>query len=346
MFSRSKKLAQQTAKQLIAGHFTLIAWWTLRHAGVFDAMLKLESEKKGGGEGMVPLVHAARANMAPEVLEALVDYLVNSGMLVRKGEQVRLTPEAKSLLKHEDPVLELVCAYAPILASAEHLLARLTNTGFSAHRKTDAFIDAQAKRYAVEVFPATLAMLKSHNCTHLLDLTCEGGDLLMYAAKHSRNIVGVGIGEGDIRRTNRAIASNDLAKRLIAIAANPMEICNDTKRTFARIGISKQLWDEIDCILACNLFSELTKDLNALTKTLSTIAKNFPNARLLLIEPTASPRFDKNYYAPELSLLLRLSNSTPWPAEKWRETLKQARFRVLVESSLTTDGLTLFLCKT
>ncbi|MCL2640627.1 MAG: hypothetical protein FWD53_07275 [Phycisphaerales bacterium] len=342
MFSRSKKLAQQTAKQLIAGHFTLTAWWALRHAGVFDAMLKLESEKK---EGMIPLVHAARANMAPDVLEALIDYLVTTGMLAHKGGQVRLTPEAKSLLKHENPVLELVCAYSPILASAEHLLARLKTGNTGSSRKTDAFLDAQAKRYTPEVFPAVLATLKAHSCTHLLDLTAGTGDLLMYAAKNSRNIVGVGIGEGDIRRTNRAIASNDLAKRLIAIAANPIEICNDTKRTFARIGISKQLWDEIDCILACNLFSELTKDPDALTKTLSTIAKNFPNARLLLIEPTASPRFDKNYYASELSLLLRLSNSTPWPAEKWRETLKQARFRVLAESSLTTDGLTLFLCK-
>ncbi|MCL2646492.1 MAG: hypothetical protein FWD61_05730 [Phycisphaerales bacterium] len=351
MFSRSKKLAQQTAHRLIAGHFTLTAWWTLRHAGVFEAMLQLESEKK---EGMVPLVHAARTNMASDVLEALVNYLVTIGMLTRKGEQVRLTPEAKSLLKYEDPVLELVHAYAPLLASAEHLLARLKalDNGSSVQRKTEAFIDAQAKRYATEVFPAVLTMLGKNNSAHLLDLACGAGDLLMHIAKNSRNSVGVGIGSSSsaVRRANRAITSNGLGKRLLAITANAMEICTDTKRTFDRIGISRQLWDEIDCLLACNVFSELaapspTKDPNALIKTLSAIAKNFPKASLLIIEPTASPRFDKNYYAPELSLLLRLSNTPPWPADKWRTILKQSRFRIIDERALTTDGLILFLCK-
>jgi hypothetical protein len=207
MFSNSKKLAQQTAQRLIAGHFTLTTWWALRHAGVFDAMLKLESEKN---EGLVPLVHAARTNMAPEVLQALVDYLVNTAMLTRRAEQVFLTPEAKSLLEHEDPVLELVHAYAPVLASAEHLLARLkpVGNGASIHRKTDAFLDAQARRYAAEVFPAVLAMLKSNNCSHLLDLACGAGDLLIHLARNSKNIVGVGIGTDSaaVRRANRAIS--------------------------------------------------------------------------------------------------------------------------------------------
>jgi SAM-dependent methyltransferase len=357
VFANSKKLAQQTAQRVVAGHFTLTAWWALKHAGVFDAMLKLEAEKKDGeGDALVPLVHAARTSMAPEVLKALLEYLASAGLVNFNGDQARLTPEGKALLEHEDPVLELVHAYEPILDSAEHLLARLKTVGGGAvnspvHRKSDAFTDSQARRYAPEVFPAVLSVLVKQGCTHLLDLACGAGDLLMHLAKNTRNIVGVGIGTdgGAVRRANRTIAGKGLEKRLIAVAASPLEVCADTRRTFDRIGISKQLWDEIDCLIAPTLFSELAaKDAQgsaAVIQTLSAIPRNFPNAHLLLIEPVASPRFDKNYYAPELSLLLRLSNSAPWPPEKWRDMLRQARLRLLHESPLTTDGLTLFLCK-
>ena len=90
MFSTSRKLAQQTAGRLIAGHCTLIAWWTLRHAGVLDAMSALEAEKK---ESLNPLVYATRTNMSPEVLEALLEYLANANLMVFIKDGVRLTPE-------------------------------------------------------------------------------------------------------------------------------------------------------------------------------------------------------------------------------------------------------------
>lgn len=83
VFTTSRKTAQQTAQRLIAGHFTLIAWWTLRHAGVFDAVLKQE---QADGEGLNPLVFATRTNMAPDVLQAFIDYLTTAGLLTMKGD--------------------------------------------------------------------------------------------------------------------------------------------------------------------------------------------------------------------------------------------------------------------
>jgi SAM-dependent methyltransferase len=206
-------------------------------------------------------------------------------------------------------------------------------------------------------------MMTKKSFGHVLDLACGAGDLLMYLAGNTKNIVGVGIGmDGPaVRRANQAITERGLEKRLIAVAANPLEICTDTERTFSRIGLSRQLWDELDCLVAPLLFSEMAaRELAAgggagatpaagvsgtVIRALATIPKRFPKAHLLVVEPTRSAKFEKNYYAPELSLLLRLSKTTPWPAEKWRETFAQAKMRVVQEADLATDGLTVFLCQ-
>ena len=74
------------------------------------------------------------------------------------------------------------------------------------------------------------------------------------------------------------------------------------------------------------------------------MGRNFPKAHLLLIEPTLSPRFEKNYYAPELALLLRLCNSSPWRPEQWREVIEKSKLRLVEEVPLATEGLTIFCC--
>ena len=153
-----------------------------------------------------------------------------------------------------------------------------------------------------------------------------------------------------VRRANAQITEADLEKRLIAVAANPVDVCTDTQRTFDRIGISRQLWNELDCLIATHVFSELAAAngndaAQTVAKALAATRRNFPKAHLLVIESVASARFDKNYYAPELALLLELSRSTPWPPEKWRELFAEARYGIAEEVPLVTDGLTLFLCK-
>ena len=59
-------------------------------------------------------------------------------------------------------------------------------------------------------------------------------------------------------------------------------------------------------------------------------------ASLVLSAPgaVASARFDRNYYAPELTLLLSLARATPWPAEKWREAVTRAGYRLMEEVAL------------
>jgi SAM-dependent methyltransferase len=345
VFSTSRKAAQQKARSLIAGHVALTVWWALRHAGVFDAMLKLEAD---AGEGLNPLVHATRTAMAPDVLKSMFDYLAGENLDAFKGDEVRLTAEGRALLDHEDGVLELLWAYQPILDMSEHLLARLKTVGpgGGGYRKTEYLLDAQAKRFAADVFPAVVDLVGKHALTHLLDLTCGNGDLLTHVSQRLKNVVGVGIGADAfaVRKANAAIAAADLEKRLIAVPASPWDVCTDTQRTFDRIGISRQLWNELDLLIATAFFSELASEADA-ARALAGARKHFPKAALLVIEPVASPRFGRNYYAAELGLLLRLTRATPWPADRWRDLFAAAGYKVAAESPLVTDGITLFLCR-
>jgi SAM-dependent methyltransferase len=363
VFSNTRKQAQQIAQQMVAGHCGLVAWWTLKHAGVLEAMQQIEKETD---EGLLPLHHAIRTNMSPDVLEALLDYAATAGLVTLKKDGARLTPEGKAILEHEDGVLELMRAYQPVLDMSEHLLAKLkgyaatnggargTNGGSTlggVSRKSEYWVDSQAKRYPAEVFPAVADVVAGHKLTHLLDIACGAGDLLLHAASRLKKVVGVGIGNDGItvRRANTAITAADLESRLIAVNANPIDVCLDTKRIFDRIGISRQLWEEVDGLVAMNVFSEITSHETPGTsvhaQALAAIPKNFPKAKLLLIEPVASEKFNRNYYAPELALLLRLSRSAPWPAESWREAIAAANMKVVEEVPLVTDGLTIFVCK-
>ena len=363
MFSTTRKQAQQLAQQMVAGHCGLVAWWTLKHAGVLEAMERVEKET---GAGLIALHHATRTNMSPDVLEALLDYAAATGLVVIKNNGAHLTAEGKAILEHEDGVLELMRAYQPVLDMSEHLLAKLKGYAGSnggtrgsgaasgaggVSRKSEYWVDSQAKRYPEEVFPAITQVVSGQKLTHLLDIACGTGDLLLHAAGRLKKIVGVGIG-GDgiaVRRANIAITAADLESRLIAVSANPLDVCLDTKRIFDRIGISRQLWEEVDGVIAMNVFSEITAHeapgSSVFAQALAAIPRNFPKAKLLLIEPVASEKFNRNYYAPELALLLRLSRSAPWPVESWRETIAAARMKVVDQVSLVTDGLTIFVCK-
>ena len=170
---------------------------------------------------------------------------------------------------------------------------------------------------------------------------------MVHIAKSNKRVVGVGMGSDAIavRKANEVMGAADLEKRLIAVPANPVDVCVETQRTFDRIGISRQLWKSIDGVITTNLFCELTSRPEEISRVLAAIPRNFPTAHLVLIEPVESAKFEKNYYAAELRMLLRLSHSMPWPAEKWREILKGAKYKVVEEVGLATDGLMVFLCK-
>ena len=348
MFTPSKKQAEQTAQKLLAGHCGLIAWWALRHAGVFDAMVKFKTEKN---EGLNPAVHAARTNMAPDVLEALLQYLASTGLIVFKKEEAHFTPEGQALFDHEDGFLQLVRAYQPVLEMAEHLLAKLktygSNSGSGIQRKSEYMIESQASRHGAEVFPAIEDIIAKHKLTHLLDLTCGGGDLLMHVLSHHKKVVGVGIGAdaASVRKANDAINQAEIDKRVIVVSASAMDVLTDTQRTFDRIGISRQLWKEFDCVIATSLLGEMASKPAEITRILTAFSKSFPNAHLMLIEPIESPKAQKNYYAAELSLLLKLSRAAPLPADDWRVLFAGAKMKVIQEMHLMTEGLAIFLCR-
>jgi SAM-dependent methyltransferase len=360
MFSMARKQAQQLARQFLAGHCTLIAWWTLRHAGVFEAMLKNQHEH---GRGLDPLDHASRTNMAPEVLTALLDYLAAAGLVAFKKDGIHFTSDGKALFDHEDAMLELVRAYQPLLDMSEHLLARLktyapaglngngnggaAGVGAPVMRRAEYLVDAQAKRYADEVHPAISDLVAKYKLAHLLDIGCGAGDLLIHVARRHKAVVGVGIGPDGltVRRANAAITAADLETRLIAVTANPFDACVETQRTFDRIGVSRQLWKSLKGVIAVGLFSELTGHPEDIARILAALPRNFPGATLLLAESVMSARWEKSYCATELALLLGMARALPWPMDKWRETLAQARYKVVQEENLTTDGLTVFVCR-
>jgi AcrR family transcriptional regulator len=349
LFAPAKKQAQQTARQLLAGHCTLIAWWALRHAGVFDAMVKFKTERN---ESLQPLLHATRTNMAPDVLDALLQYLATANLVLVKKDGVQFTPEGQALYDNEDGILELVRAYQPILDMAEHLLAKLRGQGSGSvtgvSRKSEYLLESQAERFAAEVYPAIDAFAERHKFSHLLDLSCGTGELLMHILTRQKNTVGVGIGSDSaaVRKANDAITRADLDKRLIAVSANPIDICTDTQRTFDRIGVSRQLWKEFDCLIATGLLTDFSARPEEIVRILSAVARSFPAAHLMIIEPVDSPKFQKNYYAPELTLLMRLARSAPLKPEQWRDHFAAAKLKLIEEESLTTEGLTVFLCQT
>lgn len=344
LFANARKLAQQTSQRLISGHCALVAWWTLKHAGVLHAIVAMESEAK---EGLEPRVHAVRKNMAPELLVALVEYLATAGLLTLANNKASLTPEGRALLEHDDGILDLVRAYQPALTAAEHLLAKLKSPIAAAggFRKSDSLSDSRTRRHAAELFPAVEALVKEHRFSHLLDLQCNAGELLIHLAEKLRTVVAVGITPDDesAHRANTAFEAVKLEKRLIAIPADPADVLTDTRRAFERIGISRQLWSEMDLLLLPLLYADTPRDPAAVAKTLAAARKQFPRAALLLIEPVDGPRLAKNYFAPELTLLLRLTRAAPWNVEQWRDVFAQARLPLTSETPLTIDGLTLFL---
>jgi hypothetical protein len=344
LFSNARKLAQQTSQRLISGHCALVAWWTLKHAGVLHAIIAMEAEAH---EGLEPRVHAVRKNMAPDLLVALVDYLAAAGLLTVAAGKASLTPEGRALLEHDDGILDLVRAYQPALAAAEHLLAKLKTPIAAAggFRKSDTLANSRVRRQSAELFPAVQAIVKEHRCSHLLDLQCGAGELLISLAENVRSVVAVGIAADDesAHRANTAFEAVKAEKRLIAIPADPADILTDTPRAFERIGISRQLWSEIDLLLLPLLFADAHRDAADVAKMLAAARTQFPRAAILVVEPVDGPRLAKNYFAPELTLLLRLTRAAPWSVEQWRDVFAQARLPLTSETGLTVDGLTLFL---
>jgi hypothetical protein len=214
-------------------------------------------------------------------------------------------------------------------------------------RKSEYLLESQGKRYAGEVFGMLADKVGEYKLAHLLDLSCGMGELLIHVAGRYKGVVGVGINADPVavRKANIAIDQAKLDKRLIAIAANPFDICLDTQRTFDRIGFSRQLWKELDGLIAVNLFSEFTGRPDELKRILSSIPRSFPACTLLLVEPVISPRLETNYFAAELKLLLRLARSPILLPEAWRQMLAASRLKVVGETMLTTDGLVLFACR-
>ncbi|HVX84269.1 MAG TPA: hypothetical protein VH253_05590 [Phycisphaerae bacterium] len=343
MFANTRKLAQQTSQRLITGHCALVAWSTLKHAGVLDAIAAI------GAEGLDPKVHAVRRNMAPDILLTLLDYLAATGLIAITGTRAGFTADGRALFDHDDGVIDLVRAYQPSLAAAEHLLAKLKTpvAAGGGMRKSEALLESRARRQGPELYPAIEALVREHRFSHLLDVQCGNGELLLEMGKRIRGVVGVGIGADDAacHRANTAFAEAAMEKRLIAVPGAAAEVLGDTRRSFERIGISKQLWRDLDLVILPMLFSDMVRDAESVSALLAAARRHFPRAGLLLIEPVEGARMGKNYYAPELSLFLRLARSPMWTGDQWREALAKARLPVSVEAPLGVDGLTLFLSK-
>ena len=336
-----KRQARELAQKLISGHVALAAFWALRNAGVLEAIRKQK-------EGLDPIAFARRANLSADTLEAALTYLTQQGLLTKQKDRVFLTPACSALLEHADGELEMVRAYAGVTGALDHLLAGLKVYGNGVTRKADVFALAQSTRYARDVYAAVESVVAKSGVTHVLDLGCGSGALLVRLAGHLRRVVGVGVCEDGIlvRQANAAIAAEGLEKRLIAVTAGALEVCTSPQRTFERIGVSQQLWSQFDCVIACGILTDLAaRDATTLTDALGQIPRHFKAPLVLLAEPCGGPKFEKNFYAPEMAFLSKLSRSTPAPLAQWRTMLGKAGLKVLREIALETDGVMLFVCQ-
>ncbi len=339
--SAKKKLAREMAHKLASGHITLLAYWTLKHAGVLDAIHKQQ-------EGLDPVAYARQSSLSEDTLLAALHYLAQQDFVIFQKDRVFLTPACLALLEHGDGVLEHLRAYNGVTHMLEHLLAGLKTYGNGVSRKSDVVWQAQSQRFAEEVYPAIEQAALKHGLTHILDLGCGGGTLLVRLAQSDANIVGLGVCEDGIlvRHANAAITAAGLEKRLIAVTANAIEICTTTQRALDRISVSQQLWEKFDGLIACGVFTDVAaKDPQALINALQRIPENFRSPLVLLAEPCAGPRLSKTFCAPEMELLNRISHTMPATQEQWRSYIGQGNLKIIREVPLETDGVTLFVCK-
>lgn len=363
LFSNSRKrLAQQTAQRLLAGHTTLTVFWALKHAGVLAAMLPSSDPllpggtvaaaggRAKGGIGIEPHDFAAAKAMAPDILAALCEYLAQQELLLRDGSHYELSELGLALLEHDDGVLEHLRAHQPILDMVEHLLARLKTYGHGVSRRADTLLAGQNVRWDGEVLPTLQDQVKAAGAACVLDLSCGNGELLIRLAKERKSLLGVGISADGaaVRQANERIATTGLEKRLIVVPALALDICHDPRKAFDRVGISPQLWEKFDAIIAAGLFSDLSADQETrLTTTLRGLAQEFSAKHpiaIFLVEVCAGTNLDQNYYAPEMKLLAALMGVRFRTTEQWKQMLQSNGLQVRHTTPLQTDGLTIFSC--
>src|SRR5438874_786019 len=106
--SARKKLARETAESRIACHTTLLALWTLLHAGIIDAMRDTK-------EGIEPGTLAAATAMEPRVLEALLKFLAAKGLVAESEGRYLLSATGSALMEHEAGSLNYVYAHQPVM---------------------------------------------------------------------------------------------------------------------------------------------------------------------------------------------------------------------------------------
>ena len=118
----------------------------------------------------------------------------------------------------------------------------------------------------------------------VLDLNCGGGELLIQLATAKKELVGVGLcPDAPVGAAGQCTDSGvpQLDKRLIAIPTAAVDALTDTRRAFDRAGISPQLWERFDCLLAIGLFSEqLAQDRQLAQAAWRAIPRAFSGASL------------------------------------------------------------------
>lgn len=336
--SPKRKQAEQTAERLISGHLTLHAIWALSHAKVFEAMRQ---------KPVMPLTYALQTKLSVEVLTALLEYLRQRGILSRSKEGFSLTPEGEALLDFELGPLEFVNAYQPVTSSLEHLLANLKKPGSGTAPRRDALAAAHAKRFSEELYPAILDILRQEKVSHLLDLNCGAGDLILHVAQAERSVVGVGIG-GDgvlVRQANEKINAAGYDRRFLAVAANIIEVCLSPRKHLERIGVSQQLWERFEAVVLVDALTEVAaEDPERVTQALTNLARFFHKSRLILVEQSADARSASPCEA-EIALLTRLSGLAPLTKDQWREHFKTAGYELLSSSGSLAGGMTIYTLK-
>ncbi len=328
-FGRAIKMKKRHEKGLafVRGYAATQCWWALTHNGFLD-----ELHHRGFADFRA---FAKEHSLAPDVLEAVLEYLEGIGLLERSGEIVRLTNKGRDLLAEPRGLFDLLWAYESCFRNLPDLLAGSKAYGRDVHRDVT-WVGIGSGRLCEQLpYPVMRRMVLEHGRRMVLDLGCGDLALLSGLCRMDREIRCHGIDcSADMVQFNRKeLGKQDFEGRLTVQQADMFHL--------PPLLAGSEL-PPVDCITACDTFHEyLGNQEGQLIELLKSLKARFPGAIFVIGEfckqdagwlrrhPTASL---------EHHLFHELSLQKIGTARQWRDIFQKAGLSILEEEVFDMIG--------
>jgi SAM-dependent methyltransferase len=300
---------------------TLFALWD---SGFYEHMRKV---------GCVRAVDADVLGYDAFVFEIVLKYLVGRGILVTRGDDLVLTSYGDDLhnIFTRGLVRLYVGGYGPLLGNLGSLLTgRLSLDDQRVKRLARAVASGTEDINCVHTVPAVIQMLRDQKARFILDLGCGTGGFLIQIAQLDSTLSGLGIDlEPDAIETARENArqrgvDSRLDFHCAAVGARPIDA-------------ARELLERVDTISCMFLLHEFGRHgEGAIVETVSTIARQFPGRRLVVLESdpvdftNGATKAGKHHGHLDYWFVHPLSGQgPPLSPEKWNEIFTRAHTKLL-----------------